>query len=61
MELTINTILAPFKAQGMDAGAEQTPHGWFIWIGEWSGTHRDGSQYAELLARKVRQEMADKH
>lgn len=53
MELTIKAILAPFKAQGMDAGAEQIGDLWQIWIGDHAGARENGVQLAKELAERV--------
>lgn len=55
MQTTINAILAPFKAKGIDSGAEQIGNLWQIWIGDHAGARKNGVELArELAGRRLR-------
>ena len=53
MEITINQILAPFKARGIDAGSEKVGPYWQIWIGDHAGARKDGVALARELANRA--------
>lgn len=53
MQTTINQILAPFKARGIDAGSEKVGPYWQIWIGDHAGARKDGVALARELANRA--------
>jgi hypothetical protein len=50
MQSTINAILAPFQAKGIDAGCEFNGRYWEVWIGDCAGGRADGVALARELA-----------
>lgn len=50
MQSTINAILAPFQAKGIDAGCEFNGRYWEVWIGDSAGGRADGVALAKELA-----------